>query len=41
MIIATSQIIDKKSNWKIEITDRTNQGTRFHNNVNKLNFLKN
>jgi hypothetical protein len=41
MAIATSTIIDLKSNWTIKITDLTNPGTRFHANPNKINYLKN
>ncbi|MEZ4805796.1 MAG: hypothetical protein R2852_10010 [Bacteroidia bacterium] len=41
MTISTSQIIDRKSNWQIKITDLTKRGTRFHANPNKLNYLKN
>src|SRR5690554_4279154 len=41
MTIITSTITDLKSNWKIEITDRTAPETRFHKNPNKINYLQN
>lgn len=40
MAIATSTIIDTKSNWQIRVTDLTALGTRFHANPNKINYCK-